>query len=161
EAEPRHLDALLQFAARSYRRPLVQEERDDILVYYRELREQKGLSHEEAMRGSIASILVSPDFLYRVDLVDVVASAKPANQIGRAAATQYRPLSGYALASRLSYFLWSSMPDEELLSHAKSGDLSKPDVLAAQVRRMLKDGRVRSLATEFGGNWLDFRRFEN
>src|SRR5262245_41925955 len=162
EAEPRQLDALLKFAARAYRRPLAQEERDDILAYYRELREKKRLSHEESMRGSVASILVSPDFLYRVDLVD--AGQKSANSsiaAGAAGAARYRPLSGYALASRLSYFLWSSMPDEVLLSHANTGDLSKPSVLAAQVRRMLKDGRVRSLATEFGGNWLDFRRFEN
>ena len=62
EAEPRHLDALLKFAARAYRRPLAPEERDEILAYYRELREKSGLTHEEAMRGSIASILVSPDF---------------------------------------------------------------------------------------------------
>jgi hypothetical protein len=166
EAEPRHLDALLKFAARAYRRPLAQEERDEILAYYRELREQKRLTHEEAVRGSIASILVSPDFLYRVDLVDAVPgapyrSARSANPSIATGDTQYLPLSGYALASRLSYFLWSSMPDEELLSHAKTGDLSKPEVLAAQVRRMLKDGRVRALATEFGGNWLDFRRFES
>jgi Protein of unknown function (DUF1592)/Protein of unknown function (DUF1588)/Protein of unknown function (DUF1587)/Protein of unknown function (DUF1585)/Protein of unknown function (DUF1595) len=169
EAEPRHLDALLKFAARAYRRPLVQEEREDILAYYRELRDQKRLTHEEAMRGSIASILVSPDFLYRVDLVDAHTGASyRSGRSGRSAnpsiamgAAQYHPLSGYALASRLSYFLWSSMPDEELLSHAKTGDLSKPAVLAAQVRRMLKDGRVRALATEFGGNWLDFRRFES
>ena len=73
----------------------------------------------------------------------------------------YRPLSDYSLASRLSFFLWSSMPDEELLSHANTGDLRKSDVLAAQVRRMLKDERARGLATEFGGNWLDFRRFES
>jgi len=163
EAEPLQFDALLKFAARAYRRPLAQEERDDIFAYYRELRAKKGLSHEEAMRGSIASILVSPDFLYRVDLVDAVprASAKPANPYIAAGAARRRPLSGYALASRLSYFLWSSMPDEELLSHAKAGDLSKPSALAAQVRRMLKDSRARGLATEFGGNWLDFRRFEN
>jgi Protein of unknown function (DUF1592)/Protein of unknown function (DUF1588)/Protein of unknown function (DUF1587)/Protein of unknown function (DUF1585)/Protein of unknown function (DUF1595) len=167
EAEPRQLDALLKFAARAYRRPLAQEERDDVLSYYRELREKRRLSHEEAMRGSIASILVSPDFLYRVDLVDAGprASAKPANPSGTTGArtkeaARRRPLSGYALASRLSYFLWSSMPDEELLSHAKAGDLSKPAVLTEQLRRMLKDGRARGLATEFGGNWLDFRRFE-
>ncbi len=72
EAEPRHLDALLNFAARAYRRPLEQEERDDVLAYYRDLRQQKGLAHDEAIRGSIASILVSPDFLYRVDLVDAI-----------------------------------------------------------------------------------------
>src|SRR5215510_3544934 len=173
EAEPRQLDALLKFAARAYRRPLAQEERDDVLSYHRELREKRGLSHEEAMPGSMASILLSPDFLYRVDLVDAGprASAKPANPSGTSGArtsgarttnaARRRPLSGYALASRLSYFLWSSMPDEELLSHAKAGDLSKPAVLTTQLRRMLKDDRARGLAMEFGGNWLDFRRFEN
>lgn len=151
EAEPRHLETLLKFAARAYRRPLVQEERDDILAYYHELREKRGLTHEEAVRGSITSILVSPDFLYRVDLVK---NAGPG-------ALAYRPLSDYSLASRLSFFLWSSMPDEELLSHANTGDVGKLDVLVAQVRRMLKDERARGLATEFGGNWLDFRRFES
>jgi hypothetical protein len=160
EAEPRHLDALMKFAARAYRRPLVPEETDEIRAYYHDLREKKGLKHEEAMRGSITSILVSPDFLYRVDLVNriPIASAKVPNPTAVAA---YRPLSGYSLASRLSYFLWSSMPDDELLSHASSGDLNRPTVLAAQVRRMLKDGRARGLSTEFGGNWLDFRRFES
>ena len=60
----------------------------------------------------------------------------------------------------MSYFLWSSMPDEPLLAHAAAGDLHKPEVLLAEARRMLRDPRVRGLATEFGGNWLDFRRFE-
>src|SRR5262245_13627028 len=168
EAQPRQLDALLKFAARAYRRPLAQEERDDVLSYYRELREKRGLSHEEAMRGSIASILASPDFLYRVDLIDAgprasSKSANPSMTTGARAsgAARYRPLSGYALASRLSYFIWSSMPDEELISHATAGDLSEPAVLTTQLRRMLKDDRARGLATEFGGNWLDFRRFEN
>ena len=64
------------------------------------------------------------------------------------------------LASRLSYFLWSSMPDAELLEDAANGDLHKPDVMAAQARRLLRDPRVRGLATEFAGNWLDCRRFE-
>ncbi|MEP7367751.1 MAG: DUF1592 domain-containing protein, partial [Acidobacteriota bacterium] len=70
------------------------------------------------------------------------------------------PLTDYALANRLSYFLWSSMPDEKLLAHAAAGDLTKPGVLAAETRRMLKDERAIALATEFGGNWLGFRRFE-
>src|SRR5262249_36688415 len=61
---------------------------------------------------------------------------------------------------RLSYFLWASMPDEELLQHAAAGDLQKPDVIVVQARRMLQQGRVRRLATEFAGNWLDIRRFE-
>ncbi|HKS37653.1 MAG TPA: DUF1592 domain-containing protein, partial [Verrucomicrobiae bacterium] len=71
-----------------------------------------------------------------------------------------RPLSDYALASRLSYFLWSSMPDAELLARAAAGDLNRPEVLAAQARRLLKDSRIQNFAKEFGGHWLDFRRFE-
>jgi hypothetical protein len=70
DAEPLHLDALLKFAARAYRRPLAPDEREEILAYYRELREKRNLTHEEAIRGSIVSLLVSPDFLYRVDLTD-------------------------------------------------------------------------------------------
>jgi hypothetical protein len=70
------------------------------------------------------------------------------------------PLSDFALASRLSYFLWSTMPDDELMALAAKGELRRPEVLVRQARRMLKDERVRRLATEFGGNWLDFRRFE-
>jgi hypothetical protein len=69
-------------------------------------------------------------------------------------------LSDYALASRLSYFLWSSLPDAELLERAAKGDLHKPAVLTAQARRMLKDAKARGFATEFLANWLDFRRFE-
>ena len=152
ESEPHHLDALLKLAARAYRRPLTQGEREDILAYYRELRDKSAMSHEDAIRASIVSLLVSPDFCYRVDLVSSAVRTTGAGT---------RPLNAYALASRLSYFLWSSMPDEELLSHAAAGDLSKPPVLGAQVRRMLKDPRARGLATEFAGNWLDFRRFQS
>jgi mono/diheme cytochrome c family protein len=156
EAEPRHLEALLKFAARAYRRPLTTAERNDTLAYYRTLRDKNGLSHEDAIRDSIVSVLMSPDFLYRIDLLDArMGLPKSAD---RAAAEQ--PLAGYALASRLSYFLWSSMPDDQLLAHAAAGDLHRETVLLAQARRMLKDPRARGLATEFGGNWLDFRHFE-
>ena len=82
DAEPRQIDALLKFAARAYRRPLAQDERTEILGYYRELRDKDGLSHEDAMRASIVSLLVSPDFCYRVDLLDAAprASAKVASR---------------------------------------------------------------------------------
>ncbi len=149
DAEPKHLEALLKFAARAYRRPLTKAERDDLLAYYHSLRDKNQLSHEDAIRDSIVSVLMSPDFLYRIDLLDTGT-----------ATSKSQPLSSYALASRLSYFLWSSMPDVELMRHAASGDLRRPDVLLAQTRRMLKDCRVRGMATEFAGNWLDFRRFE-
>jgi hypothetical protein len=148
-AEPRHVDALLAFAAHAYRRPLTPKEHDQILAYYASLRGKGALSHEEAIRDSIVSILMSPKFCYRIDPV-VPTSTTSLGQ----------PLPNYALASRLSYFLWSSMPDDELLKHATAGDLHRPDVLSGQARRMLKDDRALGLVREFAGNWLDFRRFE-
>ncbi len=151
DAEPQHLDALLKFAARAFRRPLSVPEKDDIRAYYSTLRKKDGLSHEDAVRDSIVGVLMSPKFSYRIDL----------SRVNAPATVKASPLSTYALASKLSYFLWSSMPDEELLSHAAKGDLSNLAVLTAQARRMLKDARSRGLATEFAGNWLDFRRFES
>jgi mono/diheme cytochrome c family protein len=145
-AEPSHLETLQKFAERAYRRPLTKEEREDLLAFYRSLRDKEGLSHEEAMRDSLGGILMSPNFCFHVDLVPDGKGIQP--------------LSDYALASRLSYFLWSSMPDDELLARAAAGELHRQEVLLAQTRRMLKDKRVRGLAVEFGGNWLDFRRFE-
>ncbi|MHA3771789.1 DUF1592 domain-containing protein [Verrucomicrobiota bacterium sgz303538] len=145
-AEPTHLKALLAFARRAARRPLSAAENEDLLNFYRTLREKDQLSHEEAMRDTVASILMSPDFCYRVDLVDTGEGV--------------HPLSDYALASRLSYFLWSSMPDEALLARAEAGELHRPEVLAAEARRMMRDERIRGFALEFGGNWLDVRRFE-
>jgi hypothetical protein len=145
-AEPSHLAELAVFAARAYRRPLAPAQRDELLAFYRKLRDQDQLSHEEAIRDAVASVLLSPHFCYRFDLPEAGAAA--------------RPLSEYALASRLSYFLWSSMPDEELLAHAAAGDLHEPTVLLAQTRRMLRDARIRGLAEQFAGNWLEFRRFE-
>ncbi len=168
EAEPKHLDALLKFAAKAYRRPLTKAESADMIAYYHELRNKNGLSHEDAIRDSIVAVLMSPDFCYRIDLTDRSAPAtRPAAATGvkiipaALNSTAGAPLSGYALASRLSYFLWSSMPDRELLAHAAAGDLQNPAVLLAQTHRMLKDDRARGLAVEFGGNWLEFRRFEN
>jgi hypothetical protein len=164
EAEPKHLDAIVRFATRAYRRPLTNAERDDLLGYYRTLRTKNELSHVDALREAVVTVLMSPDFLYRIDLQNSGAPAAPS--ILRNASTKAapgvpsQPLSSYALASRLSYFLWSSMPDEELLRHAAAGDLQNPTVLLAQTRRMLKDPKVRGMATEFTGNWLTFRHFE-
>jgi hypothetical protein len=164
-AEPLHQQALLKFAERAYRRPLTPAERDDLLAYYRTLREKNELSHEDAIRDCIVSILMSPDFLYRIDLQDNAGTRSSRSPIRPAvlktpSGIAVAPLSSYALASRLSYFLWSSMPDDELLKHAASGDLHRPEVLLAETRRMLKDQRARAMAAEFGGNWLDFRHFE-
>jgi mono/diheme cytochrome c family protein len=144
EAEPKQVEALLAFAARAYRRPLTGAERAGLLAFQRSLRAD-GLDQESAIRDAVARVLMSPHYLYRLEAV-------PGSGV--------RPLDDHALASRLSYFLWSSMPDEELLAHAARGDLHRPAVLLAQTRRMLRDAKARALAVEFGGQWLDFRRFE-
>jgi cytochrome c553 len=151
-AEPLHVAALQAVAERAYRRPLSNEERAEVAAFYGELRAEEGLSHEDAVRDTLVRVLMSPHFCYRIDL--------PAAGGGSGRGTSVQPLSDYALASRLSYFLWSSMPDAELLARAAAGDLHRPEVLAAQARRLMRDDRVRGLAVEFGGNWLDFRRFE-
>lgn len=146
QSEPKHLDALLDFAARAWRKPLTPQQRGELLAYYRQMRESSGLTHEEAIRDSLVSILMSPDFAYRIDLLSTRAPIEP--------------LDDHALASRLSFFLWSSPPDSALLRLANQRRLRQPAVLAAEVRRMLKDERARRFSTEFAGNWLDFRRFE-
>jgi hypothetical protein len=146
KAEPRHLAAVQEFAAKAFRRSLSEAESEGLLNFYRTLRDADGLSHEEAIQDTIVSILMSPYFCYRVDLIG--------------GGEGQRTLTDEELASRLSYFLWSSTPDAELLKLARSKRLSQTDELMWQVRRLLTDGRIRGLATEFGGNWLDIRRFE-
>jgi hypothetical protein len=167
DAQPRHLDALMAFAARAYRRPLTADERAELRAFYRSMRETKSLSHEEAMRDSIVRVLMSPHFCYRLDLTDGApppaarGGEGPASSTSSAAnGSQTAALSDAALASRLSYFLWSTMPDADLLARAAAGRLRTGTVLRAEIGRMLKDDRARRLATEFGGNWLDFRRFQ-
>ncbi len=145
-AEPIHRAAMLEFAERAYRRPLTNAEHAELNNFYRELRDAEQLSHEEAIQDLLVSILMSPKFSYRLDMLSDSVDT--------------RPLSDYELASRLSFFLWSTGPDAELLQCAAQGKLCEPEVLKQQTRRMLADDRVRGLATEFGANWLDIRRFE-
>lgn len=145
-AEPTHLAAILEFAERAFRRPLEASEREELLAFYQSLRRDE-LTHEEAAQDLLVSILLSPRFCYRTDLIIEAGEAR-------------RALSDVELASRLSYLLWASTPDEALMAAARRGELRQPGVLAAQARRMLQDERVRGLALEFGGNWLDFRRFD-
>jgi hypothetical protein len=167
-AEPRQLDAMIEFAARAFRRPLAADERESLLDFYRELRDRQKLSHEDAIRDCVVSVLMSPTFSFRV-AVPVVALTAPVGPAGPGLtasagkigpAVKIQPLTDHELASRLSYFLWASMPDAGLLARAAAGELHKPEVLAAEARRLSQDARVlRGLATEFGTNWLDVRRF--
>jgi hypothetical protein len=154
-AEPVQIAALAGFAEHAWRRPLTAAERTNLATYYKTLRAKNQLSHEDAVRDTIVSVLMAPDFLYRFDLGgEKVATARSDRAFSAV------PLSSTSMASRLSYFLWASMPDAELQRHAMAGDLNNPKVLLAQTDRMLKDGRVAGLATEFTGNWLGFRQFE-
>lgn len=152
-AESIHLNSLLKFTERAWRRPLKAAEQAEIKEIYHSLRDREGLGHEDAIRDSIAGVLMSPNFSYRLAL-----NAGPKEE--PVVIDGISPLADYELASRLSYFLWASIPDQELLRHAAAGDLQDATVLTSQVRRMMKDSRIRGLATEFLGNWLDFRRFE-
>jgi hypothetical protein len=145
DTQPKHLDAVLKFAEGAYRRPLTDADKDELRGLYHKLREQE-LPHDEAIRLTLARVLVTPAFLYRAE--------KPGG------GDKPGPVNDWELAARLSYFLWSSAPDAELRAVAASGKLRKPDVLAAQTRRMLRDPRVRRLATEFACAWLHIYDFD-
>ncbi|MFM1767490.1 MAG: hypothetical protein RJA22_19 [Verrucomicrobiota bacterium] len=145
DTEPAHLEAVLRFAEGAYRRPLSAAEADELRALYRRLRQEE-LAHDPAIRLTLARILVAPAFLYRAE--------KPG------AGDRPGPVTDWELASRLSYFLWSSAPDAELRQVAAAGELRKPSVLAAQARRMLKDPRARRLATEFACAWLHVHGFD-
>ncbi len=145
ESEPRHLDALAAFAGRAYRRPLHPGEADALRALYHRLRGED-LPHDEAFRLTLARVLVAPSFLYRGE--------RPA------AGKEPQPVSDWELASRLSYFLWSSMPDDALRAQAAAGRLHDPEVLRAEARRLLRDDRARALATEFACQWLHIRDFD-
>ncbi len=145
DTQPQHLDALLEFAGRAYRRPLAQKEKDELSALYQKLRKQE-LSHDDAFRLTLARVLIAPAFLYRLETPGPGATAVP--------------VTDWELANRLSYFLWSSAPDAKLTEVAAAGKLREPGVLAEQMKRMLQDPRVRRLATEFGCQWLHIRGFD-
>jgi hypothetical protein len=144
DTQPAHLDAALRFAEGAYRRPLMAGEQEELRGLYRKLRAEE-IPHDAAIRLVLARALVAPAFLYRAE------KPGPGAQPG--------PVNDWELASRLSYFLWSSAPDAELRAIAARGELHQPDRLVAAMRRMLRDQRVRRLATEFGCAWLHIYDF--
>ena len=138
---------LAALARRAYRRPVSDGEINELLKFYEEGRIAGGF--EGGVEMALRRLLVSLNFLFRVE-------RDPSNA---AAGATYR-LSDLELASRLSFFLWSSIPDEELLDAAIHGRLRNPAVLERQVRRMLADERSRALAENFAGQWLRLRNLE-
>ena len=143
--QPAHLTAALEFAARAYRRPLTTAEGEELRALYAKLRAQE-LPHDPAVRLLLARALVAPAFLYRAEAVPEGEPAAPVND--------------WELATRLSYFLWSSAPDAELTAAAAAGRLHQPAELTAQTQRLLRDPRVRRLATEFACTWLHIHDFD-
>ncbi len=135
---------LSTLARRAYRRPVAENDLDDLVAFYNEGREADGF--DAGIERALRALLVSPDFLFRV------VSDPPGTAAGA-----YYPLSDIELASRMSFFLWSSVPDDELLDVAEQGRLQDPTVVEAQVRRMLADPRSEALAKNFAGQWLRLR----
>lgn len=133
------------FASLAYRRPVTEEEQERIFVMMRFAWERDS-SPEEIYKTVVAAVLSNPKFLFRVE-------RDPEPEFGEL----IRELDGYELASRLSYFLWSSMPDKELLDLAASGQLTDREVIANQARRMLADPKSRALIDNFAGQWLQLR----
>jgi mono/diheme cytochrome c family protein len=138
---------------RAYRAPVSNAEVDEIVVHARRVK-QRGDSFEEQVVIALQAMLVSPKFLFRVER----DSGRRA-EAGAAPDSYY--LNDHELASRLSYFLWSSLPDDALIRAAEQGTLRRPEVLEAQVRRMLLDPKIGRLVENFGGQWLQFRALES
>ncbi len=140
EALKRHLSV---FATRAWRRPLAPEEVAQLGEFYAAAR-ARDLDRESAGREVLVRVLVSPNFLFKLE---------DASQLGE------RKLNAWELATRLSYFLWSSAPDERLRQVAADGSLLKPEVLASEVKRLLRNPRASALGEEFAGQWLKFNNF--
>jgi hypothetical protein len=139
---------LATLAHRAYRRPIGTADLAIPLEFYRQGRADGGF--EAGIEMALRAILVSPEFLFRIERTP--AGVEPG--------TVYA-LDDLALASRLSFFLWSSLPDDELLALAERGALHQPATLETQVRRMLRDPRSRALSTNFADQWLYLRNLES
>jgi hypothetical protein len=144
EEAPCAAKILSTVARRAYRRDVAGEDINPLLATYKKAR----LKHDfdEAIGMAIGDVLVSPDFLFRLEKDP--AAAPPSST---------QPVSAFELASRLSFFLWSSIPDDELLDAAHAGKLNNPELLERQVRRMLADERADSLVDNFAEQWLGVR----
>ena len=143
DEEPCAREILSRLARRAYRRPVTDKDIRTLLKFYQSRRSQ---GFEAGIGAGLERILVGPEFLYRVE-------KDPANV---APDTAY-PISNFELASRLSFFLWSSLPDDQLLDLAERGRLTEPEVLEKEVRRLLKDRRSSALVSNFAAQWLQLR----
>jgi hypothetical protein len=144
DEEPAARAILSNLTRRAFRRPTTESDIQPLLAFYKRGRAERDFDH--GIEKALTALLMSPDFLFRIE----------PDPRGAPPGTVYR-LSDHELASRLSFFLWSSIPDEELLGLADQGKLKDPAVLAHQVRRLLDDSRSQSLVSNFVGQWLQLR----
>jgi uncharacterized protein DUF1592/uncharacterized protein DUF1588/uncharacterized protein DUF1587/uncharacterized protein DUF1585/uncharacterized protein DUF1595 len=144
DEEPCAAKIITAVAHRAYRRPISSDDLPQLIGLYRQGAASGGF--ETGIRLALQKILVSPEFIFRVELDPLDARQGTVHRV-----------TDVELASRLSFFLWSSIPDDELLTIAERGELSKPDVLEKQVRRMIADPRSQSLVKNFTGQWLFLR----
>lgn len=145
---------LHQFASRAWRRPLDDADKGAVAGFYH-TGLKSGLDRESAAREVMVRLLVSPHFLFKAETLPATGDTQKVTLTEDGDL----PLTSWEVASRLSYFLWSSMPDWQLRKAAADGSLLKPEVIVAQAKRMLKDPRASALADEFAGQWLKFGGF--
>lgn len=139
---------ITRWASRAFRRPAKPEEIERLAMLAAAVREE-GETYEAGLQTALTALLVSPHFLFKVE------------QGTGAALGKHQSLSDYELATRLSYFLWSTMPDDRLLLLAFKGDLHRPEVMAAEVKRMIADRRASNFVENFAGQWLTLTKLDN
>jgi len=140
---------IAHFAERAFRRPVTDEEVERLLAFW-QMCEKEGQPFERGIQVALTAVLVSPHFLYRIE------GEPPADS-----PDNVYTLNDFELATRLSYFLWSTMPDAELFSLAKHGALRKDANLEKQITRMLRDPKAQALVDNFAGQWLQTRRLSS
>jgi len=141
-------DILSSVARRAYRRPVVESDVEAPLAFYNQARKDGG-DFDAGIRAGLARILASPSFIFRSERDPATLAEGTAHRV-----------SDLELASRMSFFLWSSIPDDDLLNLAIAGRLREPKVLEAQVKRMIADERADALMNEFTGQWLQLRNLD-
>jgi len=140
-------EVLRKLATRAFRRPATDDEVSRLVTLARSVRSEGG-TYEQGIQLAVQAVLCSPHFLFRSELDHEGQADKP------------RDLNDFELATRLSYFLWSSMPDDELFQLAEAGKLKSPEVIEQQVRRMLADPKSLALVENFVGQWLELRSLD-
>lgn len=141
-------DVLKKIASRAFRRPVSESELKRLVTLVEKVVES-GDSYEAGLQAALQAILISPNFLFKVEF--------PADRL----TAEYPLISEYELATRLSYFLWTSTPDQELLSLAAKKQLRDPEVLRKQIDRMIKDDRSKDFVSNFAGQWLTLRKLDD